>query len=108
MSAELKLLTYSIVTMIGLGLLLGLAIGYFSKIFHVDEDVRILEVTNRLPGFNCGACGFPGCSGLANSIVTEGASPKLCKPGTMENFEAIKAYLEETPGPDGTTIKVKL
>jgi len=108
MSADLKLFIFSIVTMIGLGLLLGLAIGYCSKLFHVEEDERIQEVNKLLPGFNCGACGFPGCSGLANAIVTEGASPKQCKPGTMKNFEAIKAYLEATPGPDGTVVKVRL
>ena len=108
MSSEVKLLVFSIVVMLGLGLILGLVLGIFSKVFHVVEDNRIEEVTKRLPGINCGACGFPGCSGLATAIVNEGASPRLCKPGTMTNFEAIRVYLEETPGPDGNIIKVKL
>ena len=108
MSPEVKLLVYSIVVMVGLGVILGLILGVFAKLFQVVVDNRIEEVTKRLPGINCGACGFPGCSGLATAIVNDGASQKMCKPGTMANFEAIKVYLEETPGPDGNIIKVKL
>jgi electron transport complex protein RnfB len=108
MSSEVKLLVFSIVVMFGISVILGLVLGVFAKLFHVEEDRRIEEVAARLPGINCGACGFPGCSGLATAIVNDGASPRLCKPGTMTNFEAIKVYLEETPGPDGNIIKVRL
>ena len=40
--------------------------------FAVEEDPRVAEVTEMLPGINCGACGFPGCAGMANALV-EGA-----------------------------------
>ena len=40
-----------------------------SKKFAVKEDPRIAQVTEVLPGANCGGCGFPGCSGMADALV---------------------------------------
>ena len=40
-----------------------------SKRFAVKEDPRIAQVTEVLPGANCGGCGFPGCSGMADALV---------------------------------------
>lgn len=40
-----------------------------SKKFAVYEDPRIGQVTELLPGANCGGCGFAGCSGMAGALV---------------------------------------
>ncbi|MBO5627070.1 MAG: Fe-S cluster domain-containing protein [Prevotella sp.] len=40
-----------------------------SKKFAVKEDPRIAQVLAILPGANCGGCGFPGCSGMADALV---------------------------------------
>ena len=40
-----------------------------SKKFAVKEDPRIAQVSAVLPQANCGGCGFPGCSGMADSLV---------------------------------------
>lgn len=40
-----------------------------SKKFAVKEDPRIAQVSAVLPGANCGGCGFPGCSGMADALV---------------------------------------
>ena len=40
-----------------------------SKKFAVYEDPRIAQVGELLPGANCGGCGFPGCSGMADALV---------------------------------------
>lgn len=40
-----------------------------SKKFAVEEDPRLGEVQELLPGANCGGCGFPGCSGMADALV---------------------------------------
>lgn len=40
-----------------------------SKKFAVKEDPRLPLVTAALPGANCGGCGFPGCSGMADALV---------------------------------------
>lgn len=84
---------------------LGLLLAVASKYLAVKEDPRVGEVTKLLPGANCGGCGFPGCSGMADSIVN-GGNKKLsaCRPCKPENKEKIKEYLANTPGPDGSTI----
>ena len=40
-----------------------------SKKFAVHEDPRIGQVAELLSGANCGGCGFPGCSGMADALV---------------------------------------
>ena len=40
-----------------------------SKKFAVDEDPRIAQVNEVLPGANCGGCGFAGCGGMADALV---------------------------------------
>lgn len=77
------------------GAILGLAISYFSKLFAVKVDDRIQNITEMLPGANCGMCGFPGCNAMATAIVSGKAEPSLCKPGKQEMRDRIKKYLEE-------------
>ena len=40
-----------------------------SKKFAVKEDPRVAQVAEILPQANCGGCGFPGCSGMADALV---------------------------------------
>lgn len=78
-----------------IGGLLGILIGICAKIFHVEEDKRVETVQSMLPGANCGGCGFPGCSGMAEAIVENGVSPTNCKPIKAEKVEEINKYLSE-------------
>lgn len=78
-----------------LGAILGCAIGVFSKLFHVEEDLRIEQILPLLPGANCGGCGFPGCSGMADAIVHDGVNPRQCKPIKQEKIDQIKDVLSE-------------
>ena len=55
----------AIVLMLVLGAILGLGLGLANKFLAVEVDERVETVTSLLPGYNCGSCGFPGCSGLA-------------------------------------------
>lgn len=64
-----------------------------SRAFRVDEDPRIGQVAEILPGANCGGCGFPGCSGFAKAIVEGRADPAGCAPGGNELAKAIAAIL---------------
>ena len=47
-------------TMLVIGALLGVMLGVASKVFHVELDEREAKVTEMLPGYNCGGCGYPG------------------------------------------------
>lgn len=52
-----------------IGLIAALVLFVCSKKFAVYEDPRIAQVTEQLPGANCGGCGFAGCGGLADALV---------------------------------------
>lgn len=93
----------------GIGAVLGIVLSIADTIFKVEEDPRIEAVTGLLPGYNCGACGYPGCSGMANALVgKEVDDVKRCRPSNPSQREAIAKYLKETPGPDGEIISVKV
>lgn len=53
----------------GIGLAAAVILYICSKAFAVYEDPRIGQVAELLPGANCGGCGFPGCSGMADALV---------------------------------------
>ena len=46
----------------GIGLLAGLGLSAASVIMAVPVDETAEKLTEALPGANCGACGFSGCS----------------------------------------------
>ncbi|MBR5207812.1 MAG: electron transporter RnfB [Erysipelotrichaceae bacterium] len=87
--------------------LMGLILGIAGKVFYVQVDERTETVTGMLPGYNCGGCGYPGCSGLAAALVDKELAVISCKPCKAEQKAKIVEYLANTPGPDGTTITVK-
>lgn len=70
---------------------IGLAIANFK--LYVEEDPRIQRVNEELPGANCGGCGYPGCSALAEKIV-EGTAPiSLCPVITEDAVEEIAGIM---------------
>lgn len=64
-----------------LGILFALILGLASKVFFVKVDEKILKVREQMPGANCGACGFPGCDGLAKAIAEGKAEVTACPVG---------------------------
>jgi electron transport complex protein RnfB len=63
---------------------LGLAILWASKKFHVTRDPLIDTLTAMLPGVNCGACGYPGCGQFAENLVKTRDPSKTCPVGGSE------------------------
>lgn len=76
-----------------LGLLMGIFLAYASKKFEVKKDEKVEKIIEILPGVNCGACGYPGCSGYAEAVA-KGAEINLCSPGGAE----VKERLAEITG----------
>lgn len=101
---------WAVLVLAGLGVLFGLGLAVASKVFHVEVDTRVEDITNMLPNANCGACGYPGCAGFAEAIVGEVAeSLSQCKPGVKSGKpEAIRKYLDEHPNADGSKNKTKI
>jgi len=83
----------SIIVLAGLGLLAALGLGVASRAFHVDTDPRIQTIADLLPGANCGACGFPGCNGLASAIVSGKGIIEACAAVNDENRKEIAAIM---------------
>lgn len=102
------ILTALIITIV-LAALIGVLLAVASKFLYVEQDERIEKVTEMLPGYNCGACGKAGCANFAEALVT-GEAPAVsgCKIIKPDKKQAVKDYLDNTPGPDGTTVNVKL
>ena len=94
-------------TMLVIGALLGVMLGVASKVFHVELDEREAKGTEMLPGYNCGGCGYPGCSGLAAALIGKETDTVSCKPCKADRKKEIVDYLNSTPGPDGECLKVK-
>ena len=59
----------AVIALGSIGLVAALVLFICSKKFAVKEDPRLAEVASVLPQANCGGCGFPGCSGLADALV---------------------------------------
>ncbi|MBN2011718.1 RnfABCDGE type electron transport complex subunit B [candidate division KSB1 bacterium] len=86
----------SILSIGGMGLLFGAGLAFASKKFAIEVDPKIEEIIDNLPGANCGACGYPGCSGYAEAIAKSGAEVAidLCTPGGA----AVSAKIAEIMG----------
>lgn len=99
----------AIVMMLILGAILGLGLGIADRFLSVEVDERVEKVSSMLPNYNCGGCGFAGCSGLAEALVNgEVDSIGACKPCKPDQKALIAEYLNSTPGPDGVSVKVKV
>ncbi len=64
-----------------LGLLIGVLLGFASEKFKVEVNELEIVVRELLPGINCGACGYPGCDGMAHAIATGEAPVNGCPVG---------------------------
>ena len=78
-----------IIVLGGLGLLFGILLSVASNVFAVEVDPKVEAVRSALPGANCGACGFPGCDGLAKAIAEGRAPVTACPVGGAPVAEAV-------------------
>lgn len=80
-----------------LGGLLGLGLAYAFERLKVKTDKRVDELLEVLPGLNCGACGYAGCSGYAEALVKEEESVLTkCSPGGAEAAQGIGELLGQS------------
>ena len=72
-----------------IGLLAGLILSVASVVMAVPVDEKAEAIEELLPGANCGACGYSGCSGYAAAISKGEASLGRCAPGGRETASKI-------------------
>ncbi|MCL1990530.1 MAG: hypothetical protein FWG67_06530 [Defluviitaleaceae bacterium] len=100
------ILTPAVILLI-IGLCFGLILGIADKFLKVEIDERMEKLIELLPGYNCGACGSPGCAGHAEAIFSYSSKIRACKPMKDEQEVAVRAYLETAKGPDGRVLDLK-
>lgn len=64
-----------------IGLIVAVVLSFASAFFAVPVDEKVEKLTEALPGANCGACGFSGCSGYAEALAKGEAQPGQCPVG---------------------------
>lgn len=87
-------IVYATIVVGAVGLIIGLLLGIAGNIFAVETDEREAALRAALPGNNCGACGYPGCDGLAAAIHKGEAALDQCPVGGA----AVAAKLAEIMG----------
>jgi electron transport complex protein RnfB len=78
--------------LLGLGTAMGVGLAVAAKFLYVAEDPLVEALADILPGANCGACGYPGCSGYAKELVA-GVDVTLCSPGGNATVQDIARIL---------------
>jgi electron transport complex protein RnfB len=73
--------------------LLSVVLVVVSKKFAVEENPLVGAIDEILPQYNCGACGFPGCAGFAQHLVSNRDPNALCIPGGQDLAKQIAAML---------------
>lgn len=68
-----------------LSIIIVLTDNYFQK-DNIDE-----EIINKLPGYNCGACGYGSCEGMKEAILKNKNNYHKCKFIKDEN---VKRYFD--------------
>lgn len=86
---DLTSLLISMGSMGGMGLLFSAGLALANKKLYVEEDPRIAQVTDLLPGANCGGCGYPGCKNFAENVVQGNADLTECGVAPPEDIAAI-------------------
>lgn len=81
-----------------MGILFAIILSFASRVFYVAVDKRVEAVRTALPGANCGACGFPGCDGLAEAMVKDEASVNACPVGGEITAQRIAELLGKIAG----------
>lgn len=85
-----QVITYTVIFLAVLAIIFGVGLAITAAKFAVKIDPRIEKIRDVLPGANCGACGFAGCQGYAEAVVTNPEiKPNLCTPGKETVAEAI-------------------
>jgi len=89
----------AILVMVGLGLALGIALGYSSLKFKVEGDPLVEKIDAILPQTQCGQCGYPGCRPYATAIANGEADINQCPPGGEPGIKLLADLLGVEPKP---------
>ena len=81
-----------------IGVCVGAGLVFTGKKFAVEVDEREVAVREKLPGNNCGACGYAGCDALAGAIARGEAPVNACPVGGAPVAQDIGDIMGITAG----------
>ena len=87
------MMIYAFIVLAVMGAAFGAMLAFASNKLQVETDPRVDAIIEALPGVNCGACGYPGCSGYADAVVHADAPVNACVPGKEKAAEAVAAIM---------------
>ena len=99
---------YAALVLGGMGLLFGGLLTLTSKIFAVPANPKRDAVRELLPSANCGACGYPGCDGCADAIVSGKACVNACPVGGAETAAKIGEVMGVKPADPSTRLVARV
>ncbi len=77
----MELIWLTILLMGGIGITASIVLYFVAKRFKVEEDERVLQIEEVLPGANCGACGYRGCHDFATACASADSLDGMYCPG---------------------------
>jgi len=93
----------AVVSMGAIGVFFAGFLAFASKKFAIEEDPRIGQILEVLPGANCGGCGFAGCSNFAAAVVAGEAECNGCPVGGAD----VAAKVAEIMGMDDADLSAE-
>lgn len=95
---ELSYILLPVLSLGSMGIIFGLGLGYAGIKFKVEQDERVSQIRDVLPGANCGGCGLPGCDAFAEAVVAGTARVSGCPVGGASVAEKVGAVMGIKPG----------
>lgn len=90
---DFNLILIAVLIVAGIGLIIGLILAVASAVMAVPTDEKVEALTEALPGANCGACGYSGCSGYAKALADGTAKNGACAPGGNDTAKVLAEIL---------------
>lgn len=76
-----------------IGLIFSLLLAFLNQKLKVTEDPQAKKILDKLPGLNCGACGFSSCRAYAQAAVKKPEIFRGCRPAGDDTNEKIAKLL---------------
>jgi len=83
-----------IIILTGLALILGVILVTVEQKLNCN-DKKEEQFSKLLPGYNCGACGFGSCDGMAKAMLENVDNYKKCKPLRGELLKEMETYIQK-------------
>lgn len=93
-------------TLILMAIILTFILGWANKAFYVEVDPRVQEVSESLPGVNCGGCGYIGCNEYAEAVVENGVPVNKCTAGGADVMAKLSQIMGVEAGDAYKTLPV--